>query len=129
MEETSSTIRPLPNIQKLLNVKNKTQVWLSVELGVSKETINQYIKGIIKPRQDMLIAMSTILNTSVDYILGLTDDPTPSNLTLTEDENALLFNYRQLHDIEKVKVQFLYSRFCRYEELERLFGRSFAFYD
>ena len=53
----------------------------------------------------MLIAMSTILNTSVDYILGLTDDPTPSNLTLTEDENALLFNYRQLHDIEKVKVQ------------------------
>ena len=36
MEETSSTIRPLPNIQKLLNVKNKTQVWLSVELGVSK---------------------------------------------------------------------------------------------
>ena len=105
MEETSSTIRALPNIQKLLNVKNKTQVWLSVELGVSKETINQYIKGIIKPRQDMLIAMSTILNTSVDYILGLTDDPTPSNLTLTEDENALLFNYRQLHDIEKVKVQ------------------------
>ena len=105
MEETSSTVRPLPNIQNLLNIKNKTQVWLSVELGVSKETVNQYIKGIIKPRQEMLIAMSTILNTSVDYILGLTDDPTPSNLTLTEDENALLFNYRQLHDIEKVKVQ------------------------
>lgn len=105
MEETSSTVRPLPNIQTLLNVKNKTQVWLSVELGVSKETVNQYIKGVIKPRQEMLIAMSSILNTSVDYILGLTDDPTPSNLTLNEEENALLFNYRQLHNIEKVKVQ------------------------
>jgi len=104
MEETGA-VRPLPNIQNLLNVKNKTQVWLSVELGVSKETINQYIKGIIKPRQEMLIAMSKVLNTSVDYILGLTNDTTPSDLTLTDDENALLFNYKQLHDIEKVKVQ------------------------
>ena len=49
--------------------------------------------------------MSKVLNTSVDYILGLTNDPTPSDLTLTDDENALLFNYRQLHNIEKVKVQ------------------------
>lgn len=103
--EEAGAIRPLPNIQNLLNVKNKTQVWLSVELGVSKETINQYIKGVIKPRQEMLIAMSKVLNTSVDYILGLTNDPTPSDLTLTDDENALLFNYRQLHNIEKVKVQ------------------------
>ena len=103
--EEAGAIRPLPNIQNLLNVKNKTQVWLSVELGVSKETINQYIKGVIKPRQEMLIAMSKVLNTSVDYILGLTNDPTPSDLTLTDDENALLFNYRQLHKIEKVKVQ------------------------
>lgn len=104
MEEPGA-VRPLSNIQNLLNVKNKTQVWLSVELGVSKETINQYIKGVIKPRQEMLIAMSRVLNTSVDYILGLTNDSTPSNLTLTDDENALLFNYRQLHNIEKVKVQ------------------------
>ena len=103
--EEAGAIRPLPNIQNLLNVKNKTQVWLSVELGVSKETINQYIKGVIKPRQEMLIAMSKVLNTSVDYILGLTNDSTPSDLTLTDDENALLFNYRQLHNIEKVKVQ------------------------
>lgn len=103
--EEAGAVRPLPNIQNLLNVKNKTQVWLSVELGVSKETINQYIKGVIKPRQEMLIAMSKVLNTSVDYILGLTNDPTPSDLTLTDDENALLFNYRQLHNIEKVKVQ------------------------
>ena len=103
--EEAVAVRPLPNIQNLLNVKNKTQVWLSVELGVSKETINQYIKGVIKPRQEMLIAMSKVLNTSVDYILGLTNDPTPSDLTLTDDENALLFNYRQLHNIEKVKVQ------------------------
>lgn len=105
MEENSTTIRPLDNIQHLLNVKNKTQVWLSVKLGVSKETVNQYIKGTIKPRQEMLIAISKALNTSVDYILGLTTNTSPSDLTLNEPENALLFNYRKLHDIDKVRVQ------------------------
>lgn len=95
----------LTHIQDLLNVKNKTQVWLSVELGVSKETINQYIKGTIKPRADILIAMSKVLNTSVDYILGITDNSAPSDLTLTEEESTLLFNYKKLHDIDKVKVQ------------------------
>ena len=41
-------IGPLTHIQDLLNVKNKTQVWLSVELGVSKETINQWACERIK---------------------------------------------------------------------------------
>lgn len=99
------TLGPLTHIQDLLNVKNRTQVWLSVELGVSKETINQYIKGTIKPRADILVAMSKILNTSVDYLLGLTDNSAPSNLVLSEEENTLLFNYKQLHDIDKIKVQ------------------------
>ena len=98
-------IGPLTHIQDLLNVKNKTQVWLSVELGVSKETINQYIKGTIKPRADILVAMSKILNTSVDYLLGLTDNSAPSNLVLTEEENTLLFNYKKLNNVDKVKVQ------------------------
>ena len=104
MKDKQQTKR-LDNIQTLLNVRNKTQVWLSVELGVSKETINQYIKGTIKPRLEMLIAMSKVLNTSVDYILGLTDNPAPNNLKLSIEENTLLFNYRELHNIDKVKAQ------------------------
>ena len=86
MEEPGA-VRPLSNIQNLLNVKNKTQVWLSVELGVSKETINQYIKGVIKPRQEMLIAMSRVLNTSVDYILGLTNEIKPYPRINTNKKN------------------------------------------
>ena len=102
---TKYKLKPLTHLQDLLNVKNKTQVWLSVELGVSKETINQYIKGTIKPRPEMLIAMSKVLNTSVDYILGLTNNSAPFDLVLTEEENNLLYNYRNLHDFDKVKVQ------------------------
>ena len=93
------------NIQKLLDDKNKTQVWLAVELGVSKETINQYIRGTIKPRQDMLIKMSEIFGTSIDYILGITDTPTPNDLKLNNRENNLLNNYRKLSENEKQKVE------------------------
>lgn len=102
---TEYEIGPLTHIQDLLNVMNKTQVWLSVKIGVSKETINQYIKGTIKPRADILVAMSKTLNTSVDYLLGITENSAPSNIMLTEEENTLLFNYKQLHNIDKVKVQ------------------------
>lgn len=100
-----NNIKPLTNIQTLLDSKNKTQVWLSVQLGVSKESINQYIKGTIRPRNEILVSMSNILNTSVDYILGLTTNPAPNDLVLSEEEHTLLFNYRQLHNIDKVKVQ------------------------
>ena len=93
------------NIQKLLDDKNKTQVWLAVELGVSKETINQYIRGKIKPRQDMLIKMSEIFGTSIDYILGIADTPTPNDLKLNNRENNLLNNYRKLSENEKQKVE------------------------
>ena len=93
------------NIQKLLDDKNKTQVWLAVELGVSKETINQYIRGTIKPRQDMLIKMSEIFSTSIDYLLGITDNPPPNDLTLNNRENNLLNNYRKLSESEKQKVE------------------------
>ena len=93
------------NIQKLLDDKHKTQVWLAVELGVSKETINQYIRGTIKPRQDMLIKMSEIFGTSIDYILGITDNPVPNELKLNNHENNLLNNYRKLSENEKQKVE------------------------
>lgn len=97
-------INPLNHIQDLLNVMNKTQIWLSVELGVSKETINQYIKGTIKPRQEMLIQIAKLLNTSTDYILGITNNPTPPEITLDEEELVLLTNYRSLNNIDKVKA-------------------------
>lgn len=93
------------NIQKLLDDKNKPQIWLAVELGVSKETVNQYVKGTIKPRLDMLIKMSKVFNTSIDYIVGIVDNPVPNDLKLNNRENNLLNNYKKLDENEKQKVE------------------------
>lgn len=49
--------------------------------------------------------MSKILGTSTDYLLDLTDNPTPTDFTLNEKENILINNYRSLNNDEKIQVE------------------------
>ena len=49
--------------------------------------------------------MAKMLNTSTNYLLDLTDNPNPIDLVLTERENSLLMNYRNLNSEEKIRVE------------------------
>lgn len=51
------------------------------------------------------IKMAKMLNTSTNYLLDLTDNPNPIDLVLTERENSLLMNYRNLNSEEKIRVE------------------------
>ena len=54
--------------------KNKTRgTYLSRELGVSYHTIYRWKTGASLPKPEMLVALSEVLNCSVDYLLGTTD--------------------------------------------------------
>lgn len=92
------------NIKKLVKEQNKTLTSLAVELEVSQEAISQYISGKIKPKTAIIVKMARILNTSTDYLLGLTDNPTPSNLELSEKENDIINNFQKLNNTEKAQV-------------------------
>ena len=74
-------------------------------MEVSQEAISQYISGKIKPKLAVIIKMAKILNTSTDYLLGLTDNPNPNDFKLSENENTLINNYRSLTSNEKIKVE------------------------
>ncbi len=93
------------NLKKIVKEQNKSLTSLAVELEVSQEAISQYISGKIYPKTATIIKMAKILNTSADYLLGLTDNPTPSNIKLNEKENHLINNYRKLNVIEKAQVE------------------------
>lgn len=95
----------MKNIKRIVKAKNKSLTSLAVELEVSQEAISQYISGKIKPKTSTIIKMSKILNTSTDYLLDLTDNPTPSDFSLTEEENNLITNYRNLDKEDKIKVE------------------------
>lgn len=94
----------MKNFKKIVKAKNKTLTSLAVELEVSQEAISQYISGKIKPKTSTIIKMAKILNTSTDYLLDLTDNPSVPEFKLNEEEYNLVLNYRNLNKEEKTKI-------------------------
>ncbi len=62
-----------PRIRALREDSDLNQTKIAMELNCSQQTYSNYELGrrIIPP--EILIALSKIYNTSVDYLLGLTD--------------------------------------------------------
>ena len=58
-----------------------TQSDIAEKLNIAKSTIAGYEKGFRKPQINTLNQLAEIFHTSTDYLLGLTDDPTPKEPT------------------------------------------------
>lgn len=71
-----------------------SQEQLAELTGVSQNQISRYERGANDPTGEVLIALAKALNTSVDFILGITNDPTPLK-DLTENERGALSAWRQ----------------------------------
>lgn len=71
---------------------NFKQEDIGVKVGMSNTTIANYELGLRNPRKDTLYKLADLYNTSVDYLLGLTDDPNKSaNLNQPKDlKNIML---------------------------------------
>lgn len=55
-----------------------TQAELALKLGLKTDkTVWNYENGVREPKMETLILISKSLDVSIDYLLGLTDDPTP----------------------------------------------------
>lgn len=89
----------MERLKQLREAKNMTQVRLGIELGVSQETISGYEIGKAMPPADMLVKLADILDTSVDYILGRTDNRYLDKLSksdLSDQELELILIFRKL---------------------------------
>ena len=54
-----------------------TQKQIAEYLNIKQNTYSQYEIGILNYPIDILIKLSVFYQTSVDYLLGLTDNPVP----------------------------------------------------
>ena len=54
-----------------------TQEKVAQYLNVKQNTYSQYEIGILNYPVDIIIKLALFYNTSIDYLLGLTDNPTP----------------------------------------------------
>jgi len=67
----------MERLKQLREEKNLYQKDVASYLGVDRTTYVKYETGSSEPNVDMLNKLAKFFNTSVDYILGNTDDPTP----------------------------------------------------
>lgn len=64
-------------IRNLRIDNNLSQEQLAKYLHVKQNTYSQYEIGVLNYPIEILIKLAVFYNTSVDYLLGLTDNPAP----------------------------------------------------
>jgi len=92
-------------IRELRESKGMTQLRLSLELGVTQETISAYETGKHNISMKTLIQMSEIFNASLDYIMARSnsrENIRKSDLTVQEIE--IISGFRNLSHIKQEKL-------------------------
>ncbi|MEG0542318.1 MAG: helix-turn-helix transcriptional regulator [Angelakisella sp.] len=86
-------------LRHLRKARGLTQKKLSGLLLVSQTSINRYELGADEPGYDKLVRLSRLLETTTDFLLGLTDCeqiPTTPVAYLTPQEWELVNHFRRL---------------------------------
>ena len=66
--------------QRIRNLRidnNLTQRDIAAHLNIKQNTYSQYEIGVLNYPLDVVIRLAIFYNTSIDYLVGLTDDPRP----------------------------------------------------
>lgn len=92
-------------IKELRDEKSMTQIRLSIELGVSQETVSAYEIGKHYPSVKSLMRMAELFNASMDYIMGMSPVRTAiMEKGIPDDEVKLLQLYRKFDKLKKEKA-------------------------
>ena len=57
--------------------KGMTQLQIQMKIGIDQSDYSKIERGLRYPTIDQLIALAEIFDTSIDYIVGLTDEKKP----------------------------------------------------
>lgn len=92
---------------RLIEICNKHMVKptpLMKELGFSAGNIKRWQNGATV-NSDILIALSEYFEVSVDYLLGITDDPTIGSDIFSKTECKIIRDYRRLSEQGQEYIQ------------------------
>ncbi len=67
----------MKNLKLIRVIKDYTQLKVQMETGISQSVLSKYEQGIVMPTSENLIILSEFYNTSVDFLLDLTDNQKP----------------------------------------------------
>lgn len=89
----------MKNLKKLHEERHLSQKNFAEKFNLSQQSIHKYENNQAEPDIKTLIKMASFFHTSVDYLIGNTENPKPfveSEQPLTPTELHLLYTYHQL---------------------------------
>ena len=88
-----------------------SQVKLADAIGITKMTLYKYEKNICEPRGEIISRLAVALDTSTDFLLGLTENFSPLNPSGASDcfirlnEINLITKYRRLNGANRARIE------------------------
>ena len=67
----------MKNLKRIRNAQGKTQLQVQIALKIDQTALSKYETCDRVPSVDHLLKLAKYYETSVDYLLDLTDEPTP----------------------------------------------------
>lgn len=99
----------LPNLKRLREERGISQQRLADAVGVSQPSIFKYENMNVEPDIGVLISLADYFDTSVDYIVGHTEERRPIEKTeehqLNDNEAQLIRAYRSMSADERLCIE------------------------
>lgn len=67
----------MKNIKLIRVTKDYTQLKVQIDTGISQSVLSKYERGDLMPTSENLLILAKYYNTSLDFLMDLTDETTP----------------------------------------------------
>ncbi len=94
------------NLKKLRTKNGTSQAQLASVLGLSQQSINKYENHNIEPDIATLVRMADHFGTTVDHLVGRSDEPAAGE-SITAEEQRIICGYRELSASEQLCIRTL----------------------
>lgn len=105
-------------LKKLRKDTGLTQVDVASKLGISQQAYASWERGIKKPTQDNLVKIAQVLNVSVDYLVGNSEEKTDEldNIELLFRMNSKGLTKEEKDIFKKELIEFMEERKKAFEK-------------
>jgi transcriptional regulator with XRE-family HTH domain len=85
-------------VRELQRAKGYSNRHIATLIGVNENTVSRWANGNRQPGSLSLNQLAAVLEVSLDYLMGISDDPTPPSQEigeLSKEEQRLLWAFRR----------------------------------
>lgn len=105
-------------LKKLRKDTGLTQVDVASKLGISQQAYASWERGVKKPTQDNLVKIAQVLNVSVDYLVGNSEEKTDEldNIELLFRMNSKGLTEKEKEIFKRELIEFMEERKKAFEK-------------